>query len=623
MKRTTTFFSLLMAGSLLFSTNTSAEDISKHWSYENFMYAKDKGFIQGDQYGHLNPDKLITRAEFATTIVKAMKLQMPETVEEGSLKSFNDVNSADWYFNEVSVATYYDLIKGDELGNFKPTDLVTREEMAVMLYRAVRHLQYDSVKFTLSFTDNVKISSWAFEEIQYILSNGLMTGRPDGSFGPQLSATRAEAVTVVKRLLEIDPENPIKLGSTEKTIEYHATFEAALTKQLTADPKADGKGIFTASKEAVEYYMHPGSFDSLHPYYYQFLKLSGVVNGISAEEINTSFLNDAGILAGTADSFIEAGANLNVNFIYLLAHAVHETGYGKSNLAMGIEVGRNVLGNAEIVTDENRETLTDIHVVYNMYGVGAKDTAPDKLGAEYAYNQGWFTVHDAIIGGASFVSSNYFKRGQDTLYKMKWNPDFPGNLQYATHVIWAVKQAEKISEVYKKTGADKKTNAVFEIPLYVDQPAAPTVEPTMEAWYAVDPHNAGMTGVVTTNELNIRSYPSSGVILDKLSMGTNVIVIGENNGWYKVTASNDLVGWVSGEYVEWDSSGAHLIGKTGYVNTEDLNLRVAPVDGTILDVLKRDTTFTIIEVNNGWYKINVNNVEGWVAGSYVGIKQSE
>ena len=107
MKRKTAVLSLLIAGSLFFTANVSAEDISTHWSYENFMYAKDKGFIQGDHHGKLNPDKAITRAEFATTIVKAMKLQLPvTTVETRTIKSFNDVAVNDWFYNEVSIATY-------------------------------------------------------------------------------------------------------------------------------------------------------------------------------------------------------------------------------------------------------------------------------------------------------------------------------------------------------------------------------------------------------------------------------------------------------------------------------------------------------------------------------------
>ena len=160
---------------------------------------------------------------------------------------------------------------------------------------------------------------------------------------------------------------------------------------------------------------------------------------------------------------------------------------------------------------------------------------------------------------------------------------------------------------------------MFEIPRYVEQPAAPAVVPTMEAWYALDVRNASMTGVVTVNDLRIRSYPGTGLELSKLQAGTSVTVIGENNGWFKVTVENGLVGWVSGEYVEWDTSGVHLIAKTGYVNVDSLNIRATPVDGTVLAVLKRDTTFTVLEVIDGWYKVNVDGIEGWVASSFVGI----
>ena len=71
-----------------------------------------------------------------------------------------------------------------------------------------------------------------------------------------------------------------------------------------------------------------------------------------------------------------------------------------------------------------------------MYGIGAVDTCPIDCGAKYAFDKGWFTPDDAIIGGAAFIN-NYIDRGQDTLYKMRWNPISPGHPQYATDVAWA------------------------------------------------------------------------------------------------------------------------------------------------------------------------------------------
>src|SRR5699024_4528100 len=86
--------------------------------------------------------------------------------------------------------------------------------------------------------------------------------------------------------------------------------------------------------------------------------------------------------------------------------------------------------------------------VYNMFGIGAVDSDPERLGAKTAYEQGWFTVEDAIIGGAKWISSSYINNPyyqQDTLYKMRWNPLQPGTHQYATDVAWAYKQTNRLT----------------------------------------------------------------------------------------------------------------------------------------------------------------------------------
>ncbi|MBS4536833.1 hypothetical protein GOQ27_00065, partial [Clostridium sp. D2Q-11] len=76
------------------------------------------------------------------------------------------------------------------------------------------------------------------------------------------------------------------------------------------------------------------------------------------------------------------------------------------------------------------------------------------------------TPEEAIIGGAKFISEKYVNNptyAQDTLYKMRWNPDIPGVHQYATDIGWAYKQTAKIKELY-----DLCTNYYlrFEVPKY-------------------------------------------------------------------------------------------------------------------------------------------------------------
>ncbi|WP_044896531.1 N-acetylglucosaminidase, partial [Bacillus alveayuensis] len=190
-----------------------------------------------------------------------------------------------------------------------------------------------------------------------------------------------------------------------------------------------------ADREDVLYFLNPNNFLNLNdPTIFQFLKLTRYT-GLTADEINNKILtNDKGILAGKGEAFVTAAQKYNINEIYLIAHALHETGNGKSTLATGVKI-----------KDEKGVEYT----VYNMYGIGAKDTCPIQCGAEYALQKGWTTPEKAIIGGAAFIGEGYIHNGQDTLYKMRWNPDNPGTHQYATNIRWALLQANSyISKYY-------------------------------------------------------------------------------------------------------------------------------------------------------------------------------
>src|SRR5699024_8556005 len=125
----------------------------------------------------------------------------------------------------------------------------------------------------------------------------------------------------------------------------------------------------------------------------------------------------------------------NINELYLISHALLETGRGSSNLARGI-----------LVNKVNGKSVTP-RVVYNMFGIGAIDSNADKYGSEKAYELGWFTPEAAIIGGAKWISNSYINNPtyqQDTLYKMRWNPKQPGVHQYATDIAWASKQTRTL-----------------------------------------------------------------------------------------------------------------------------------------------------------------------------------
>ncbi|WP_084822140.1 SH3 domain-containing protein, partial [Bacillus sp. SA1-12] len=202
-----------------------------------------------------------------------------------------------------------------------------------------------------------------------------------------------------------------------------------------------------ASPEDVNYYLNPNNFLSSTVDSLQFLKLSLPAKLVSSE-VNERILAGKGSLEGLAAAFINAGETNNVNEIYLISHALLETGNGTSQLSKGV--------------------LVNGKIVYNMYGIGAYDGSAIRSGAQFAYQAGWFTKEAAIIGGAKFIADGYINNGQDTLYKMRWNPSssikygYPSN-QYATDIGWAVKQVNQIYNLYRLIDSYK---LVFDIPTY-------------------------------------------------------------------------------------------------------------------------------------------------------------
>jgi len=167
-------------------------DITGHWAQANINKLVALGAISGYPDGSFKPDNTITRAEFATMLVKTFKL----TSQGG--KVFADTANH-WAKDYIATAASYGIVNGYDANTFGPDDLITREQMAVMIVKAAK------VKATaaeITFTDSSAISAWAGEAVAAAVQNGIMKGYPDGTFGPRRNATRAEAVTVIANALK-------------------------------------------------------------------------------------------------------------------------------------------------------------------------------------------------------------------------------------------------------------------------------------------------------------------------------------------------------------------------------------------------------------------------------------
>lgn len=163
------------------------KDIAGHWAQNNIKQLVVSGAISGYPDGTFKPDSSITRAEFASVLVKAFKL----APQNG--KVFADT-AGHWARNAISTAASYGIVNGYNAGTFGPDDLITREQMAAMIVKAAK-LSTDQEGSR--FKDSTDISAWARSAVNTSIARGIMKGYPDNTFKPQGNATRAEAVTVV------------------------------------------------------------------------------------------------------------------------------------------------------------------------------------------------------------------------------------------------------------------------------------------------------------------------------------------------------------------------------------------------------------------------------------------
>ncbi len=238
--------------------------------------------------------------------------------------------------------------------------------------------------------------------------------------------------------------------STTTYINYSKSFDSYIDIQMEKKPLIQDKYTLLwryATRDEVAYYMNPLNFINDSSGKYMFLKLN-YTEGLQASQLN-SVLKGKGVLEGKGEAFIEAGRRANINPIYLVAHALLETGNGTSTLARGaIKVDKI---HDEFGNENSQLKSVEPKTIYNMYGIGALDKDANLWGSEKAYSEGWFTVEDAIIGGAKWIGSGYINSAtynQNTIYKMRW--DFSTSSmwhQYATDVAWAYKQTSRIRSI--------------------------------------------------------------------------------------------------------------------------------------------------------------------------------
>ncbi len=171
--------------------------LGQHWAHDCITRLIEEGIIEGYPDGSIQPDKTITRAETAAIITRALKLNEKSSLLTGYLDPIPG-----WARGSVIATTQSGIFKGYPMliGKvFKPNNMITREEMATVLMRAFE-LELDDEQ-SLSFLDSEEISDWALAHVKVGVQQEIILGYPDNTFKPSENITRAEAFTMICKLL--------------------------------------------------------------------------------------------------------------------------------------------------------------------------------------------------------------------------------------------------------------------------------------------------------------------------------------------------------------------------------------------------------------------------------------
>jgi hypothetical protein len=177
---------------------------SGHWAKNAIEVLASRGIIQGVPGDSFLPGQSITRADFASMLVRLLNLS-GTTSSTGA--GFTDVKPEDYFYGDLLTAKQHGLINGQQDGSFHPQEPVSRQDMFVMTARALKAagiLQGDSAEAagaSANFANQAGIASYAAADIAWLAEAGFVKGDAGGLLHPASLSSRAEAAVLIYRIL--------------------------------------------------------------------------------------------------------------------------------------------------------------------------------------------------------------------------------------------------------------------------------------------------------------------------------------------------------------------------------------------------------------------------------------
>jgi len=231
-----------------FAASNGFPDVENHWSQAAVDRWAGYGIFTGDPDGNFYPDKAMTRAEFAAMLSRLMGYT------DMAAEPFTDVAETDWYYAPIMKLAAAGVMEGWN-GLATPESLITREEAAVMLCRALGIKP--SADAELTFADSAAVSSWAQDAVAALSERGMIQGMGDNKYEPALNINKASVATLINNMVVayVDDEmaeNDVKgeldgvvIIATDKPVTF---TDAAITGPVIVAPAAGEQADVTLGK---------------------------------------------------------------------------------------------------------------------------------------------------------------------------------------------------------------------------------------------------------------------------------------------------------------------------------------------------------------------------------------
>ncbi|MBQ4545068.1 MAG: S-layer homology domain-containing protein [Oscillospiraceae bacterium] len=171
-------------------------DLASHaWAADAINELAEAGIIKGTSETTFSPANNITRADFALLLVRAFGLESDNT------ENFADVEESDYFARELAIARNCGIVGGIGDNKYAPRNTITRQDMMVIVYRALKALGIELEVDEVSYPDFDKVAPYAQDAVKALITAGLVNGK-NGKIDPAAYTTRAEVAVLIKRILD-------------------------------------------------------------------------------------------------------------------------------------------------------------------------------------------------------------------------------------------------------------------------------------------------------------------------------------------------------------------------------------------------------------------------------------